>query len=124
NQELMRTYVVKTVEKKDYYRQEAKKYAEVSRTEELSVLEGPYFEWFENEKPKEEGNYLDNVQHGKWIYYYEDGKKMYEQTLVNGRQEGIVTSWYPEGPMESVKSYKNGMPDGKWIFYAKQEGKI
>ncbi len=123
-QELMQTYLVKTIEKKEYFRQQPKKYAEVVRPEEVSVLEGPSFSWYENGKSKDEGNYLDNVQHGKWTYYYDDGKKMYEQTFENGRQNGTVTSWYPEGTLESVKIYKNFVPDGKWIFYEKQAGKI
>ena len=50
--------------------------------------------------------------------------KMYEQTMVGGRQEGKVTSWYEIGTLESEKNYKNGQAEGKWVFYEKQQGKI
>ena len=64
------------------------------------------------------------MQDGKWIYYYDDGKKMYEQTFVNGKQEGKITSWYAIGTLESEKNFKNGKPAGKWVYYEKQAGKI
>lgn len=123
-QELMQTFLVKTVESKEYLKESEKRFAEFNKSQEISVLDGPHFSWYENGQPKEEGAYLNNVQHGKWTYYYDDGKKMYEQTFENGRQNGTVTSWYPEGPIESIKMYKNFVPDGKWIYYEKQAGKI
>ena len=49
---------------------------------------------------------------------------MYEQTFVKGKQEGKVTSWYAIGTLESVKNYKNNRPNGKWVFYEKQAGKV
>src|SRR5690606_6684993 len=122
-QELIETYFVKEEEVKSYLREGDKKYAEFTKTREISVLDGPQFSWYENGKPKDEGAYLDNVQHGKWTYYYDNGNKMYEQTFVEGRQEGKVTQWYAIGTLEAEKNYKNFLPDGKWIYYEKQAGK-
>jgi antitoxin component YwqK of YwqJK toxin-antitoxin module len=97
---------------------------EVDDSRLISVKQGMYYEWFENGKPKTEGEFNDNQQDGKWTYFYENGNKMYEQTLVKGRQEGKVTSWYAIGTLESEKEYKNGQAHGKWVFYAKQAGKV
>jgi antitoxin component YwqK of YwqJK toxin-antitoxin module len=123
-QELMDAYLVKSEEKKTYLKEGSKKYAEFTKSNLVSVQEGPHFSWYENGQPKDEGAFKDNNQDGKWIYYYDDGKKMYEQTFVKGKQEGKVTSWYAIGTLESVKNYKNNRPNGKWVFYEKQAGKV
>jgi len=123
-QELMDAYIVKTEEKKTYLKEASKKYAEFIKDKVTSVQEGLHYSWYENGQPKDDGSFKNNVQDGNWTYYYDDGKKMYEQTFVKGKQEGKVTSWYAIGTLESVKNFKNGKPDGKWIFYAKRAGKV
>jgi len=120
----MDAYTVKSEQKKSYLKDTENKYAEFINDRLISVLDGPHYSWYENGQPKEEGTYKDNLQAGKWIYYYDDGKKMYEQTFIDGKQDGKVTSWYEIGTLESEKNFKNFKPNGKWIFYDKQAGKI
>ena len=39
----------------------------------LEKAEGPWVSYYDNGQKKEEGNYNDGKQVGKWIYYNSDG---------------------------------------------------
>jgi antitoxin component YwqK of YwqJK toxin-antitoxin module len=47
--------------------------------------------------------------HGKYIRYYQDGKKEYECELVHGKRHGTETRYYRDGihPCE-IRQYENG----------------
>jgi len=123
-QELIETYFVKSRVSKNYLKDDELS-VDCSYNEILvSVQEGPHYSWYSNGKPKDEGSYTDNIQDGEWIFYYETGNKMYQQTFVKGRINGKVTSWYAIGTLESEKNYKNFKPNGKWVCYEKQAGKV
>ena len=36
-------------------------------------LDGPRKKWYSNGKLKEEGNYKEGKENGRWTYYLEDG---------------------------------------------------
>lgn len=123
-QELMDWYEAKNVPDTNYYREESGKYATFIKEKLVSVQEGPHQLWYKNGNLKEDGKYEDNMQSGEWTYYYEDGKKQYQQTLIKGKQEGKVTSWYGIGTLESEKYFKKGRANGKWTYYTKKAGEI
>ena len=54
---------------------------------------------------------------GKFIDYYPDGKKEGEGVLMNGRLEGLRTTWYHNGNKKFEIEYVKGFPDGMEIQY-------
>ena len=50
--------------------------------------------------------------------YHSDGSIESTFTLNNdGRYEGEVTLYYPNGRVHEKRNYRNGQPDGEWITY-------
>ena len=45
---------------------------------------GPYKEWYESGKLREEGNFVENNKDGVWKYYTEDGELDYQEKYSNG----------------------------------------
>ncbi len=87
-----------------------------------------------------ECEYKAGVFGGLWTYYYDEddakrlvdaGKltkdeaaaliekrqKRVEQHFKDSQPEGDMTSWYPNGKIETIKHYKNGRLDGEEIVY-------
>ena len=53
--------------------------------------------------------------------WYGRGRKEFELTLKDGKQDGLSTHWYDNGQKEAEITYKDGKQDGLWIIY-NQEG--
>lgn len=49
---------------------------------------------------------------GKYIDYYNSGRKQSEGTLENGRLDGKVTYYFQDGTVKNVTDYKKGSIDG------------
>ena len=49
---------------------------------------------------------------------------MMETNYKEGRIDGKVINYYNIGTLESEKNYTNGAPNGTFIFYEKQAGKV
>jgi len=49
-----------------------------------------------------------NGRVGKWTFWYENGKKEYEGTYKDGKQDGLVTQWYDYGLKKEEETYKDG----------------
>ena len=51
---------------------------------------------FANEKKRIEVNFVDGLEQGLKVVWYQDGKKQSEGTLKKGRYEGKLTTWFPQ----------------------------
>jgi antitoxin component YwqK of YwqJK toxin-antitoxin module len=56
---------------------------------------------------------------GKYINYYNSGRKQSEGTMLNGKLHGEVKVYFQNGTVGSVKNYENGIANGKQIEYYK-----
>jgi antitoxin component YwqK of YwqJK toxin-antitoxin module len=91
-------------------------------------------------------DYKAGVFDGVWTYYYDEDnakklvdaekltkeqsaalvekrQKRVEQHFKDGQPDGDMTSWFPNGKIESIKHYKNGRLEGEEIVY-KESGEI
>jgi hypothetical protein len=66
---------------------------------------------------------IDGKREGKMIDYYPDGKLMAERGFKQGRQEGKTLVYYPSGAIKEVQYYLNGeQHGGDTLWY--EDGKI
>ena len=51
-----------------------------------------------------EENYKMGVEHGSWVFHYENGEKRSSEVYVDGIRTGPFSSWFENGQMESKGS--------------------
>ncbi|WP_324023730.1 hypothetical protein QSV08_12830 [Maribacter sp. BPC-D8] len=61
---------------------------------------------------------------GKKIYYYSNGEKKLEYSLVNGKMEGISNVYYENGQLKKTGTYKNNLANGNFIEYNEEGLKL
>jgi len=95
----------------------------------LTACETPQTDNYERIERLESGAIARRVQivngkkEGKMTDYYPDGKLMAERWFKNGMQEGKAVVYYPGGQVKEVQFYKGGMQfGGDTIWY--ENGKI
>lgn len=64
----------------------------------------------ENGKPMLKAIFVDDVQEGPVIQYYQEGMLFRESTYKKGRIDGIVKTYWPSGRLKAENYYKMGMP--------------
>ena len=69
-------------------------------------------EYYDNGQLKSIENYVDNIEHGSFIYYYENGTISAEGTMKNGELEGAYSEYNEKGQLKEFTTYKNGDKDG------------
>ena len=69
------------------------------------------------------GNLLNGQKEGKWVWYWENGKKKQHYNFKNGNFHGQVSNWYENGQKENELHYKNGLLEGSVIFWHKNGNK-
>ena len=103
--------------------------------------------YYENSRPQEEANFINNERDGitKWYnetgdiiaeYNYKKGtfegvQKTYypakgiqsETTYLNNKLEGVYKEYYENGAIKQEGNYKNGLKDGDWKDFDEQ-GKL
>jgi antitoxin component YwqK of YwqJK toxin-antitoxin module len=56
---------------------------------------------------------------GEWVYYQKKSKDvMTRENYVNGKLEGKVTTYYPNGKITETATYKNGVKEGEDNYYS------
>ena len=104
------------------------------------VLNGPFWQFYENKKLAIKGNYqmgtpkglwryffesgalklegkLENKNEGYWTYYYESGQKTKEGQLNGQREEGSWVYYYENGSIRKEGKYLKGSKEGKWFYF-------
>ena len=54
------------------------------------------------------------VLHGKYITWYENGRRFSEQSFRNGKAEGRTVYWHENGKKSAQGIYHDGNPGGTW----------
>lgn len=57
-------------------------------------------------------------------FTYEDGSRLSEGSMVNGKEDGEWTYWYPNGKVQASTNYIKGTPHGQWIIYYESGAKM
>jgi antitoxin component YwqK of YwqJK toxin-antitoxin module len=52
-------------------------------------------------------------------WYYDNGQKMIEVTLKDGKEEGKWTAWHDNGQKFEEGNLKDGKPDGLWTYWGR-----
>jgi len=70
-------------------------------------------------------SYLNNVLHGKSVYYYKEGQllenKLQVERRVNfldGKQHGLYQTYFYNGKLKQEGHFVNGKKQGKWSEYS------
>jgi len=53
--------------------------------------------------------YKDGARNGPVVMYFQSGKKRAEGTFINGKLEGVISSWYENGQIQIEETWKNGI---------------
>jgi antitoxin component YwqK of YwqJK toxin-antitoxin module len=79
---------------------------------------GSYTKYHANGKIKEIGTYEKNMYHDSLIRFHENGKKEYEANFnPQGKEQGKVKYYYPNGQLEFVYNANNGVATGTATRY-------
>jgi antitoxin component YwqK of YwqJK toxin-antitoxin module len=118
----METYAIISENDKPLYLKDTdNKYARfVQKGKKISLLNGPYFQYYRNGNLNKTGNFALGEKQGEWQFYYESGKKLAEYNFQNGRYEGKQIEYYPTGVIKKISRYKKHLPHGKWEYYSKK----
>ena len=70
----------------------------------------------ENRQKAIESTYIDGKQEGLATTWYENGQKWSEATYKDGKREGLMTGWYDTGQKAIEATYKDGelVSETKW----------
>ena len=72
-----------------------------------------YFGEKDNLKKVYMGNLLNGKKEGRWKeYFHSNGRKKFDHTFKNGKEDGLVTDWYENGKKKVESIYKDGKRDG------------
>ena len=71
-------------------------------------LEGEITKYYVNGKKKFEGTYKDGKDDGLFTEWYENGQKSFEGTFKDGKENGLQTDWYRNGEKKSEGTFKDG----------------
>ena len=77
--------------------------------------EGAYREYDKSGNLLVEGNYMQDVREGEWLFTSGDHHESGE--YFSGEKNGIWKSWYSNGQLRFKGNYVMGQPEGKHIYY-------
>jgi hypothetical protein len=74
---------------------------------------GGYTQW--TDPPgKGEGQYVNEMRHGTWIWCWSSGAKREQRIYERGVLNGKVTCWYENGSPKAQEEYRAGEPVNEW----------
>ena len=65
----------------------------------------------------EEETLKNGKANGLYKVYYPNGQLLEEGTYIDGISNGLFKKYYKSGQLESERYWKNGRSDGHWKFY-------
>ena len=85
------------------------------------TLDGLFLQWYDDGLPKVEGQYIDGLFDGKWVYYDVYGKVVGVGNFTNGT--GVQKGWWPNGNIKREIPYLNNQKHGIEKWYD-EDGKL
>jgi antitoxin component YwqK of YwqJK toxin-antitoxin module len=81
-------------------------------TYSLGGREGPKTSWYPNGQVRRLQYFLGDATQGTVREYSEEGVLLLEQDVVDGKAEGVTSTWFGSGAIESVGEYLSGALHG------------
>ncbi|WP_171263544.1 toxin-antitoxin system YwqK family antitoxin [Acinetobacter sp. ANC 5054] len=73
---------------------------------------GVFESYYPNGKPRSRIEYRDGSYQGKLQFWFPNGLKQQENTIIDGESEGDYKIWHPNGQIALSMKYKNGVENG------------
>lgn len=70
------------------------------------------------------GTIEDNLNQGKWTYYYQSGQIESEGYFKDDLPTGLWKWYHENGNLKEIGTFEKGNREGKWIFYDLDGNKI
>jgi len=80
----------------------------VDKTTQEQVKHGPYVSYYQDGATQSEGAYEDGLQSGNWTEYYENGIKKEDQVYQIGQPDSTWTTYSETGDPKYIRNYFNG----------------
>ncbi len=81
------------------------------------AADGPYHEYYPNDKVFIEGQYRKGHQEGEWKFYFDNGQLNRKATYKDGKLNGNWEVFRADGTLQAKRGFKDGLRDGEWITY-------
>lgn len=81
------------------------------------IQNGPSVSYYESGALRYQSEYKDGVQNGPVISYYESGGVHATATILNGYTEGVRTTYWENGTVAQISDFTNGVLNGRYISY-------
>jgi len=78
---------------------------------------GTFKYWYENGQCQLVCSYLNNKLEGEYFEYYDNGKPKNKSNYKNGLLEETEESWSSEGFLAKVVEYRDGVKHGRFLTY-------
>ena len=63
--------------------------------------------------------YVANLKKdGVWTKYDAKGSRIQETTWLEGKREGVFSTWHPDGGIAQTGAYVNGLQSGRWSTWS------
>ncbi len=79
----------------------------------LTTAQEKYHTYWDNQKSREIGYYLDGEKTGQWKAYYQNGKMQYIGNYNNGKKKDTWKYYHKNSQLSTQIHYTNGTPTGK-----------
>ncbi|WP_281614419.1 toxin-antitoxin system YwqK family antitoxin [Flammeovirga sp. SubArs3] len=101
----------------------------VKSTYKDGVLNGPFFEYFENGRVHFKANYKNGLKQGAYTSYYVEGMKKTEAQFKADKMVGTMKKYFPTGVVQiehNIKAniWKEFYPSGKIMSTSEMEGEL
>ncbi len=77
------------------------------------IVQGTFKDFYEDERLKNEGNYVANNLNGVWKQFYNTGELEWEVTYANGVKEGVYKKYYKNGSLMAEGICVMGKKEGE-----------
>jgi len=77
-----------------------------TQTEVPQLVKEVHF--YANGRKQVEGTLKNKQRHGKWTFWYDNGKVWSEGLFINGKSEGLFSVFNKDGSIKIKSYYKNG----------------
>ncbi len=81
------------------------------------ILEGKAVSRYPNGNIKRKGTYHKGNIHGTWIFWDENGNKVFEVNYNEDKLNGLFVSYFPDGRIKEKGNYKKNKKTGNWVCY-------
>ena len=73
--------------------------------------------WHDNGTKQGEGEFLDSMKVGPWIFWHPNGERRWEGTYAADVPTGVERAWYDDGYPHYEGSYEGGLRQGAFSFW-------